>query len=119
MFGSRKRNDDGIAFRRSVDENSNVAWRLIEEGQQPAVLEQAIRSFYEQELRLLLGSETRQIAPRRDRCERGNTHIHVATGGFLPKRLQRGRGGRELARGRNCRRQDDLARTGDPGERLG
>ena len=110
---------DRVAAGRPVDEHGDVARRLLQERQQPAVLEQSVGCVHEHKLCLLLGGKPRQIFAGRDGRERSGTDAQVASGQFLPTRSQVGRRSRELTGAGDGGREDDLTRAADPGERLG
>ncbi len=119
MLCSGEGDDDRVATGRPVDEHGDVAWRILQERQQPAVLEQSVGCVHEHKLCLLLGSKPRQIFAGRDGREPSGTDVHVASGQFVPTRSQVGRRSRELTSTGDGGREDDLTRARDPGERLG
>ena len=66
MLGPRERDEHRAgAADRAADDDADVARRLLEEGQDPGILEQPVRCVDEQEVDVVLGREARQVDARR------------------------------------------------------
>ena len=73
VLGAGERDDDRVAASLAVHEDGDVARCVVEQAQQPWVLEQAIGRVDDEELGILLAREPREIGARRERGERRST----------------------------------------------
>ena len=77
VVGAAERHEHGAGAGGAVDEHRDVARRLVQQAQEPCVLEEPCGRVDEQQLGILLAGEPREVGAGRERGERGRSYRHA------------------------------------------
>ena len=111
MLGTRERHEDRPRARRLVpDHDADVARRLVEQREHPRVLEQAVRRVDEEKVDVVLAREPGHVHAGRDRREHRGACLDAVRDQPRAEVVRKRGGGAELARRRDGRHQQQLAR---------